>query len=142
MYRIVENLCTLFFLKTLDISLYLCYNKDTVKQRQSKEEKLMKAAKYVMFTDHKADYNRLDSFTRLDAGNILEAMAEVIDKTSEDDKLYMVTVYELVSGTKGTQYKPILENRDHNGFVPCTNDPYVLIRETYRDGEWFNLEVA
>lgn len=102
----------------------------------------MKAAKYVMFTDHEADYNRLDTFTRLDASNILEAMQEVIDKTEEDDKLYAVTVYELVSGTKGTQYKAILKSRSHNGFVPCTDDTYILTRETYKDSEWFNFEVA
>ena len=101
----------------------------------------MKAAKYVMFTDHEADYNRLDAFTRLDASNILEAMGEVIAKTSDDDKLYMVTVYELVNGTKGTQYKPVLNLRD-NGFVPCPHDPYMLIRETYKDDEWFNLKIA
>jgi len=45
MYRIVENLCTLFFLKTLDISIDLWYNITTERERKIPNTRKVKKMK-------------------------------------------------------------------------------------------------
>lgn len=105
----------------------------------------MKSAKYVMFTDHIAKYNNEDSYTRLNATDIIGVMSEVISRTIEDEHLYQVTVYELCKNTSGKYYKPIMkqsygvEGYHHTGFLPCEDEKFMLMRETYGDKEWFEL---
>lgn len=114
-------------------------------QPKGRKDNIMKAAKYVMFTDHLAERNNEDRYTRLDATDIFEAMSEVINRTAEDEHLYQVTVYELCKNTAGKYYKAILRQPynvngyHHAGFFPCKDEKFMLMRYSYGDKELFNL---
>ena len=76
----------------------------------------MKAAKYVVNTDHKAGHNHEDAYIRLTSTKLLDAMAETANILACDDNLYCTTIYQLVPGTKGTEYRPVARNYGHGGF--------------------------
>lgn len=76
----------------------------------------MKAAKFIINTDHKAGHNHEDAYIRLDATKLLDAMAEASKVLADDDHLYCSTLYQLIPGTKGTAYQPVARNYGHGGF--------------------------
>ena len=76
----------------------------------------MKASKYIINTDHKAGFNHEDCYIRLTSTKLLDAMAEAANTLSSDENLYCSTLYQLVPGTKGTEYRPVARNYQHGGF--------------------------
>ena len=76
----------------------------------------MKAAKFIINTDHHAGHNHEDAYIRLDATKLLDAMAEAAKVLADDDHLYCTTLYQLTPGTKGTEYRPVARNYGHGGF--------------------------
>lgn len=84
----------------------------------------MKAAKYIINTDHRAGHNNEDSYIRLNATKLLDAMAEATKLLADDENLYCSTIYQLVTGTKGTEYRPIARNYGHGGFYAAGSDTW------------------
>ena len=76
----------------------------------------MKAAKFIIYTDHTAGHNREDTDIRLNATKLLDAMVEAATVLADDDNLYCSTIYQLVPGTKGKEYRPVARNYGHGGF--------------------------
>lgn len=105
----------------------------------------MKAAKYVINTDHKAGHNHEDSYIRLESTKLLEAMAEAITTLASDENLYCSTLYELVPGTKGTEYRPVARNYGHGGFYAAGcgswDTRHHLIRVDYKTFECFEVHM-
>lgn len=105
----------------------------------------MKAAKYIINTDHKAGFNHEDSYIRLESTKLLDAMAETVNILSSDENLYCTTIYQLVSGTKGTEYRPVARNYGHGGFYAAGcgswDANHHLERINFKDFELFELHL-
>lgn len=105
----------------------------------------MKAAKYIISTDHKAGHNFEDAYIRLNATKLLDAMTEAYNILANDENLYCTTIYQLVPGTKGSEYSPIARNYGHGGFYAAgagswdTN--HHLVRWTCTGCEYYELHL-
>lgn len=103
----------------------------------------MKAAKYIIATDHLANNNLEDAYIRLNATNLADAMVEAATVLADDDNLFCSTLYQLVPGTKGKEYRPMARNYGHGGFYVAGtgswNTDHHLIRESYKDFETFEF---
>lgn len=105
----------------------------------------MKAAKYIINTDHHAGHNHEDAYIRLDATKLLDAMVEASALLAADDNLYCSTIYQLVPGTKGREYRPVARNYGHGGFYAAGsgswNTDHHLIREDCKTFEIYELHL-
>ena len=105
----------------------------------------MKAAKFIINTDHNATHNHEDAYIRLNATKLLDAMAEAAEILAKDDNLYCSTIYQLVSGTKGTEYRPVARNYGHGGFYAAGagswDTRHHLIRTDFRSFELYELHL-
>lgn len=105
----------------------------------------MKAAKYIVNTDHHAGHNNTDAYIRLTATKLLDAMAETYGILANDDHIFCATIYQLVPGTKGTEYRPVARNYGHGGFYAAGTGSWDtnhhLTREDFRTFEIYNLHL-
>lgn len=105
----------------------------------------MKAAKFIINTDHHAGHNNEDAYIRLDASNLPAAMAEAYKVLADDDHLYCSTLYQLIPGTKGTEYRPVARNYGHGGFYVAGTGSWDtnhhLERVDFKTFELFNLHL-
>ena len=105
----------------------------------------MKAAKYIIATDHRAGFGDLDEYIRLNATKDVEAMAEAADTIKNMENLYCTTIYKLVPGTKGKEYRPIARNYGHGGFYVAGtgswNEKHFLERCTLKNDEWYDVHL-
>lgn len=105
----------------------------------------MKAAKFIINTDHKAGFNHEDSYIRLESTKLLDAMAEAAKILAADENLYCTTLFQLVPGTKGTEYRPVARNYGHGGFYAAGSGSwdtnYHLIRWAFRDSETYEVHL-
>lgn len=105
----------------------------------------MKAAKYIINTDHNAAHNFEDAYIRLNATKLLDAMTETSNILANDENLYCTTIYQLVPGTKGKEYRPIARNYGHGGFYAAGagswSTDHHLIRESSKDFECYELHL-
>lgn len=91
-------------------------------------------SKYVLWTDHKAGFNKEDKMMSLKAQNLLDAMLESEDFCRDDDNLYCVCLYERVAKN---EYRQIMRSNDGMYFHVEGSSDY-LVRSTYRiKGEVF-----
>lgn len=101
----------------------------------------MKAPKYIVNTDHKYGFNHEDSYIRLTSAKLLDAMAEASNILAGDDHLYCSTIYQLIPGTKGTEYRPVARNYGHGGFYAkgcgSWNADHYLERVNFKTFELF-----
>lgn len=105
----------------------------------------MKAAKYIIATDHRAGFGDLDEYIRLNATTDLKAMAEAAATIENMENLYCTTIYKLVPGTKGKDYRPMARNYGHGGFYVAGagswDTKHHLERFTTRDDEWYETHL-
>ena len=103
----------------------------------------MKASKYIINTDHKSGFNHEDSYIRLTSTRLLDAMAEAANILSGDENIYCSTLYQLVPGTKGTEYRPVARNYGHGGFYAkgcgSWNYNHYIERVDYKTFELFTF---
>lgn len=104
----------------------------------------MKAAKYIINTDHNANHNHEDAYIRLNATKLIDAMTETAKVIENDDNLYCTTIYQLVAGTNGKEYRPVARNYGHGGFYVAGtgswSTDHSLIREASKDIECFAFQ--
>lgn len=71
----------------------------------------MKAPKYVIYTDHKANWNNKDEYIAVLSTNFLDAFDLASLMLQSDDTLYLVRLYEVVKCTKCREYKRVANVR-------------------------------
>lgn len=74
------------------------------------------AAEYVASTDHRIGYEDRDSYIRLSAKNLEEAMSESISLTRTDGMLFCLSLYQLDPDSGGTIYWPVATKYLTSGF--------------------------
>ena len=90
--------------------------------------------RYILWTDHRAGFNKEDKMMSLKAQNLLDAMLESEDFCKDDDNLYCVCLYERVAKN---EYRQIMRSNDGMYFHVEGSSDY-LVRSTYKiKGETF-----
>ena len=84
--------------------------------------------KYVLWTDHRAGFNKEDKIMPLKAQNLFDAILESEKFCINDDNLYGVYLYE--KATKN-EYRQIMRSGDGMSFHIEGSSGY-LVRSTYK----------
>lgn len=95
----------------------------------------MKAPKYVIYTDHKANWNNMDEYMEVQTRNFLEVFEQASEMIKNDDTLYLVRIYEVVKGTKCKEYKRIANVRPDNTLEKIEAD--TIERHTEYNIVWY-----
>lgn len=74
----------------------------------------MKAPKYVIYTDHLANWNKEDKYIEVQETNFLDVFTKAAEMINNDDTLYLIRIYEVVKGTRNKEYKRIANVRPNN----------------------------
>ena len=96
----------------------------------------MKAPKYVIYTDHLADWNYNDEYIDLDAENFIDAFTTANNMIENDETLYLIRIYEVVKGTRNKEYKRVANVRPHST-LEVMND-YSITRHTVNNMIWYD----
>ena len=91
-----------------------------------KDKEKPKMTKYVLWTDHKAGFDKEDKMMPLKAQNLFDAIMESEKFCLNDDNLYGVYLYERVTKT---EYKRIMRSGDGMNFHIEGSSDY-LVRST------------
>lgn len=84
----------------------------------------MNTPKYVLYTDHLADYSLKDEYIESEAKEFMDAFKQAAELI-KDETMYLVRVYCKVGNSK--KYQRLCNVRSHNVVEPIDND--VIIRE-------------
>ena len=95
----------------------------------------MKAPKYVIFTDHLANWNHNDEYIEIDANDFIEAFTIANNMIENDETLYLIRIYEVVKGTRNKEYKRIANVRPHST-LETIND-HSITRHTLDNMVWY-----
>lgn len=88
----------------------------------------MKAPKYVIYTDHLANWNNEDKYIEVQETKFLDVFAKASEMINNDDTLYLIRIYEVVKGTRGKEYKRIANVRPCNFLETQGIDNHIINR--------------
>ena len=95
----------------------------------------MKAPKYVIYTDHKADWNNKDEYIECAETNFIDVFEKAAEILRNDSTIYLVRIYEVVKGTRSKEYKRIANVRPDN-YIKKT-DADTITRHNQYNTVWF-----
>lgn len=94
----------------------------------------MKTPKYVLWIDHTAGNNSLDTYKSLEAKDVLSAMTETTNMTKFEENMYCAILFERIPKTD--EYKQILRTGDGDYFVQVDGG-HSLTRYHDSNSEWY-----
>ncbi len=97
----------------------------------------MKTPKFIVWTDHTANYNHKDKIKSLEANNVLEAMDETKKMTENDANLYCVLIYERIPKTN--EYILILRSDNGSYWAHQKDSTKTIVRRKDQYGESFEV---
>lgn len=74
----------------------------------------MKAPKYVIYTDHIAQFNYNDEYIEVQETKFVDVFAKAAELANNDNTIYLVRIYEVVKGTRCKEYKRIANVKSCN----------------------------
>ena len=87
---------------------------------------MSKSPKYVLFTDHLADYSCKDEYIEIEANEFMDAFKQAAELI-KDETMYLVRIYCREKNSK--KYNRLCNVRSHNVVEPIDND--VITREVF-----------
>lgn len=95
----------------------------------------MKAPKYVMYTDHKSDWNNKDEYIECAERKFVDVFGKATELIENDSTIYLVRIYEVVKGTRSKEYKRIANVRPDNFLEKIDAD--TITRYNQYNTVWF-----
>ena len=95
----------------------------------------MKAPKYILYVDYTAIANKRDFILEIPVATAIEALDKASEIVENDNGVYLVRIYEVVKGTRGTTYNRVANLRHGKVFERAEGD--TITRRTEKGTIWY-----